>query len=94
MIYDNVCTPSSQCNKLKFHLKQHISRFMLIFLKIFDMYLKVKNCEVTKKAICTLQTTPLTTHVNYQNEVIYGLKSLYCVSYAEEIRFKILKNQL
>jgi hypothetical protein len=30
-------------------LKQHASRFMLIFMKILKMYLKIKYCEVNKE---------------------------------------------
>jgi hypothetical protein len=30
-------------------LKQHASRFMLIFMKILKMYLKVNYCELNKE---------------------------------------------
>jgi hypothetical protein len=30
-------------------LKQHASKFMLIFMKILKMYLKVKYCELNKE---------------------------------------------
>jgi hypothetical protein len=40
---------------------QHTSRFMLIFMKSLEMYLKVKNCEVNKIINYILQSA-LTIH--------------------------------
>jgi hypothetical protein len=36
-------------NLLHLHFKQHAYRFMLTFMKILIMYLKVKYCEVNKE---------------------------------------------
>jgi hypothetical protein len=47
------------------YLKLHASRFILIFMKILKMYLKVKYCEVNKDITYTLQTE-LTIHIKYQ----------------------------
>jgi hypothetical protein len=38
------------------HLKQHASRFMVIFMKSLKIYLKVKYLEVNKKVNYTLLT--------------------------------------
>jgi hypothetical protein len=66
------------CNELiTFWLKQHASKFMLIFMKILKILIKVKYCEVNK--VIQLLHTALTIHVNYQKEVKICKNSPYCI---------------
>jgi hypothetical protein len=50
-------------------LKQHASRFMLIFIKILKMYLNVWYCEIIKKEATYTLSMALTTHINYQKVI-------------------------
>jgi hypothetical protein len=55
-------------------LKQYASRFMLIFIKILKMYLKVNNCEVIKE-----ETGTYTKH-DYNKAVKICKNSCFCIS--------------
>jgi hypothetical protein len=61
-------------------VKQRASRFMLIFMKILKMYVKVKYFEVNKESNLHVA---LTVHENFQKEVKICKNSTYCVSHTQ-----------
>jgi hypothetical protein len=66
-------------------LKQHASRFMIIFMKILKMYLKIKYCEVNKESKLHIANGTYIIHVNYQKEVKIDINTSYYISNAVEL---------
>jgi hypothetical protein len=72
----------------KIHQRQHASRFLLIFIKILKMFLKVKYCRVNEESNLSIANGTYN-HVNDQKRghvyVHVYINTTYCVSNTEEL---------